>query len=86
MHIIKGYNGINKEMEALFPMDPLKLFKNYHLIRLTSAVNWASLMAQRVKNSPRQEFDPLVGKIPWRRKWQHIPVFFSEKNPMDRGV
>ena len=36
-------------------------------------------MAQRVKNSPRQEFDPLVGKIPWRRKWQHIPVFFSEK-------
>ena len=60
-------------------MGPLKLFKNYHLIRLTSAVNWASLMAQRVKNSPRQKFDPLVGKIPWRRKWQHIQVFFSEK-------
>ena len=20
-------------------------------------------------------FDPWIGKIPWRRKWQHIPVF-----------
>ena len=25
-------------------------------------------------------FDPWVGKIPWRRKWQHIPVFLPEKS------
>ena len=24
----------------------------------------------------RHRFDPWVGKIPWRRKWQPIPVFF----------
>ena len=30
-------------------------------------------------------FDPWVGKIPWRRKWQ--PLQYScLKNPMDRGV
>ena len=23
----------------------------------------------------RPELDPLVGKIPWRRKWQSTPVF-----------
>ena len=23
----------------------------------------------------RSEFDPWVGKIPWRRAWQHAPVF-----------
>jgi len=23
----------------------------------------------------RQEFNPWVGKIPWRRAWKHIPVF-----------
>jgi len=23
----------------------------------------------------RHRFDPWVGKIPWRRKWQLIPVF-----------
>ena len=37
---------------------------------------------------PMQEkcrFDPWVGKIPWRRKWQLTPVFLPD-NPMDRGV
>ena len=37
----------------------------------------------RVKESPCQcrrcRFDPWVGKIPWRRKWQPTPVFFLEK-------
>ena len=36
-----------------------------------------------VKNLPakgkRHEFDPWVGKIPWRRKWQPTPVFFPGK-------
>ena len=38
----------------------------------------ASLMAQRVKHLPAMletQFDPLFGKIPWRRKWQPTPVF-----------
>ena len=26
-----------------------------------------------------QRFDPWVGKIPWRRKWQPTPVFLMEK-------
>ena len=29
--------------------------------------------------------DPWVGKIPWRRKWQPIPVFLPGKS-MDRGA
>ena len=29
--------------------------------------------------SKRPGFDPWVGKIPWRRKWQHTPVFLPEK-------
>ena len=42
-------------------------------------------MAQGVKIIPanakdrRPRLDPWVGKIPWRRKWQHAPVFFPEK-------
>ena len=27
----------------------------------------------------RHGFDPWVGKMPWRRKWQPIPVFLSAK-------
>ena len=44
-----------------------------------------SLVAQRVKHLPssskcrRPGFDPWVGKIPWRRKWQPTPVFLSGK-------
>ena len=43
---------------------------------------WASQMALVVKNLPansgaikRYEFDPWIGKIPWRRSWQPTPVF-----------
>ena len=38
-----------------------------------------------VKNPPanaedvRHEFDPWVGKIPWRRAWQPTPVFLPGK-------
>jgi len=33
----------------------------------------------------RHRFDPWVGKIPWRGKWQPTPVFMPG-NPMDRGA
>ena len=35
-------------------------------------------MAQTVKiclQCRRPEFDPWIGKIPWRREWQSTPVF-----------
>ena len=35
-------------------------------------------MAQMVKNLPqcrRPRFDPWIGQITWRRKWQPTPVF-----------
>ena len=37
----------------------------------------ASLVAQMVKNlqCKRPEFNPWVGKIPWRREWRPTPVF-----------
>ena len=28
---------------------------------------------------PMHQFNPWVGKIPWRRKWQPIPVFLPRK-------
>ena len=41
-------------------------------------INRASLVTQMVvsdRNAGDPEFDPCVGKIPWRRKWQPTPVF-----------
>ena len=37
-----------------------------------------SLVAQKTKNLPAMQelrFNPRIGKIPWRRKWQPTPVF-----------
>ena len=31
-------------------------------------------------------FDPWVGKIPWRRKWQPIPVFLPGKSHEQRSL
>ena len=30
--------------------------------------------------------DPWVGKIPWKRKWQPIPVFLPEKSHGQRSL
>ena len=42
----------------------------------------ASLVAQTVKRLQcwRPGFDPWVGKIPWRRKWQSTPVLLPGKS------
>ena len=42
-------------------------------------------MAQLVKNLPAR-FDPWVGKISWRRKWQHTPVFLPWKSHGQRNL
>ena len=34
----------------------------------------------------RCEFDSWVGKIPWRRKWQPIPVFLPEESDGQRSL
>ena len=40
-----------------------------------------------VKNSPgRHRFDPCVGKIPWRRKWQPTPAFLLRKSYSQRSL
>ena len=43
-----------------------------------------------VKNLPADagdvKFDPLVRKIPWRRKWQPTPVFLPGKSHRQRSL
>ena len=50
------------------------------------AHNTASLVSQRericlqCRRHRRHEFDPWVGKMPWRRAWQPTPVFLPGKS------
>ena len=45
---------------------------------------FTSLVAQRVKRRPG--FNPWVRKIPWRRKWQPIPVFLPGESHGRRSL
>ena len=54
-----------------------------------SIVLWSSVVAQKVKRLPtmrRPRFDPCVGNIPWRRKWQPTPVFLPGKSHGQRSL
>ena len=47
------------------------------------------LVAQTVKNLPkcrRPRFDPLVGKVLWRREWQPTPVFLPGEAHEQRSL
>ena len=54
-----------------------------------NSVYWASLVAQLVKSLPavqETQFDPWVGKIPRRRKWQPTPVSLPGKSHGQRSL
>ena len=59
-------------------------------ILYTKAVNLKSNLAvfkASCLQCGRPGFDPWVGKILWRRKWQPNPLQYScLENPMDRGA
>ena len=42
--------------------------------------------ACQCRRCKRRGFDPWVGKIPWRREWQHAPLFSSGKSHGQRSL
>ena len=73
---------------AAWPKDKQKIkLSSHHVVPGTSQV------ALLVKNLPakcrrckRHGIDPGIGKIPWRRKWQPIPVFLPGKSHGRRSL
>ena len=64
---------------------------HYGLKRLSSRSSKKASQVAQVKESichvhRRCELDPWVRKIPWRRKWQHTPVFLPGKSLGQRGL
>ena len=52
----------------------------------TYVLIWASLGTDSKEPSCNAGFDPWVGKIPWRRKWQLTPVFLPGKSHGQRSL
>ena len=60
-----------------------------HLFQLGSLRVWwlnGKKICLQCRRHRRCKFDPWVGKIPWRRKWQPTPVFLPEKSQEHRSL
>ena len=42
--------------------------------------------ARQCRSHRRRKFDPWVGKFPWRRVWQPIPVFLPGESHGQRSL
>ena len=77
-HFLIGLNGflILGFMSCLYTLD------GQHFIGLPWRLrHWRICLQCR-----RSGFDPWIGKIPWRRKWQPTPVFFPGKSHGQRSL
>ena len=70
-------------LRHMVPMNPcfcVLLIKRVHCW-------WTGWLSFQCRRPGRCGFDPWVGKIPCRRKWQPTPIFFiGWDNLMDRGA
>ena len=69
------------QMDSLPLEPPGKPTCNYTEARNLGLPRWLSgeESACQCRRCRRRGFDPWVGKIPWRRKWQPTPVFLPAK-------
>ena len=79
------------EKETVFPSDPI--FDHIKKLKGSGRGTHDPNQAQVVKNPPasagdvkRHNFDPWVGKIPWRRTWQPTPIFLPRESHGQRNL
>ena len=73
--------GVSSESKESWPLDCHGLPGVSYVLYIY--IYGTSLVAQTVKRLPTMQetrFDPWVGKIPWRRKWQPTPLFLPGKS------
>ena len=64
----------------------LKVNKHQEKLKKTTGLPWRLSGKESTCQCRRHEFDPWVGKIPWRRKWQTIPVFLAGESHEQRSL
>ena len=72
-----------KQSLLLFIRGSCHIWRDQKSLYLGCPQSTTSLVAQTVKRllqCGRPGFDPWVGKIPWRRKWQSIPLLLPGKS------
>ena len=73
-HAVEYYTGIKNEFTRI-------TYTNGFPRRLIGKES-----ACQCRRHGRLRFDPWVGKIPWKRKWQHTPVFLPRRSHGQRRL
>ena len=78
-HLLSFFHLFNLfQMPNEHRMVDVEFFGNFsHVVGLPWWLRWWRIRLQ----CSRPEFDPWVGKIPWRRAWQTTPVFLPGESP-----
>ena len=90
IHTVRGFSVVNEvEVDVFlefscFFYDPVNVGNLIFGSSVFSKSNLKFLVHILLKPSMRPGFNPWIGKIPWRRKWQPTPTFLPEKCH-DRG-
>ena len=58
----------------------------WYLIVILTCIPWWLRRSRLCLQCRRPQFDPWVGKISWKRKWQHTPVFLPGKSHGERNL
>ena len=81
----KGHKELDTNTHQHYPFYSTLLPEIQRHLKLIFGLPWWLNGKESTRQCRRCEFDPWVGKRPWKRKWQSTPVFLSGK-PMDGGA
>jgi len=56
------------------------------VVRASPVAQQERIHLQCRRHCKRRRFDPWVRKIPWRRAWQHTPVFLPGESHGQRSL
>ena len=76
-------------LHNVFKVHPSCNMYMYFILYCWIAFHWTSLVTQCKESTcqcRRCGFDPWVGKIPWRKKWQPTPVFLPGQSHEQRSL
>ena len=76
---------LSKGVSEVFSSTTVYKGINSSVLPLLYGLPWWLRLLRTHLQCGKPGFDPWVGKIPWRKEWLPIPVFFLQ-NSMDRGV
>ena len=77
-HVYLRFYTVSSLPWVLFPYNPCTCIISDFSLN-TRGLPWWLSGKDSACSCRRHGFDPWVGKIPWSRKWQPVPVFLPEK-------